>query len=439
MVGACRPGRHMRGSGSPTYSGSLEAFGAPKLPLPRGSGRRIRSSEPLLKLRKGLEGLGSALSTDQILFYSHENSVVEAAAKAAGITQPVNRLVAYAVGPAPKKAKTAVAGPGAGEVTLVTNGPTPAKAAAFTNAYAKALGDYINGLVSSKQQAQLQQVQSTVNKLKFEIAASGSKAPASLTSQLSTAQADEQTLIATPVTTGYQVLRSATASAAVSSGGGKASPTSSKKVRLLGGFVVGLIIGAGIVLILALLDKRLRDSSRAANHFGFPIVAEIPLPSKMNGQCDVSALSLRNAWDSPVAEAYQMLRMAVVLEDLAGELVYDAGPEAQQLGSTAIGIAHSDGAAPTGFSADQYSSGRFGGLSWRRNCQTRGCGQPGCVLRPCGPTGSCDEHSGYPIERGRWSGQGPRTGRYFGESCGSRAGDPCRERFVSVVERVCSE
>ena len=172
---------------------------------------------------KGLEGLGSALSTDQILFYSHENSVVEAAAKAAGITQPVNRLVAYAVGPAPKKAKTAVPGPGAGEVTLVTNGPTPAKAAAFTNAYAKALGDYINGLVSSKQQAQLQQVQSTVNKLKFEIAASGSKAPANLTSQLSSAQADEQTLIATPVTTGYQVLRSATASAAVSSGGGKAS------------------------------------------------------------------------------------------------------------------------------------------------------------------------------------------------------------------------
>ena len=63
-------------------------------------------------------------STDQIVFYSHENSVVEAAAKAAGITQPVNRLVAYAVGPAPKKAKTAVAGPGAGEVTLVTTGPT---------------------------------------------------------------------------------------------------------------------------------------------------------------------------------------------------------------------------------------------------------------------------------------------------------------------------
>ena len=108
-------------------------------------------------------------------------------------------------------------------MTLVTTGPTAAKSAAFTNAYAKALGNYINGLVSSKQQAQLQQVQSTINKLKWEIAASGSKAPANLTSQLSSAQADEQTLIATPVTTGYQVLRPATASAAVRSGGGKAS------------------------------------------------------------------------------------------------------------------------------------------------------------------------------------------------------------------------
>ena len=57
----------------------------------------------------------------------------------------------------------------------------------------------------------------------------------------------------------------------------------------------------------------------------------------------MSALSLPNASDSPVAEAYQMLRMAVVLEDLAGELVYDAGPvEAQQLGSTRTGTSNTD-------------------------------------------------------------------------------------------------
>ena len=36
-----------------------------------------------------------------------------------------------------------------------------------------------------------------------------------------------------------------------------------------------------------------------------------------------------------------MLRMAVILEDLAGELVYDAGhPEAQPFGSTTIEVAN---------------------------------------------------------------------------------------------------
>ena len=66
----------------------------------------------------------------------------------------------------------------------------------------------------------------------------------------------------------------------------------------------------------------------------------------MNGECDASALSYPNASDSPVAEAYQMLRMAVILEDLAGELVYDAGqPEAQLLGSTTRGV-EADGLDP---------------------------------------------------------------------------------------------
>ena len=282
-----------------------------------------------------LSALGSGLTTEQIVFYAGETSVVGAAAKAVGITQPVNTLNVAAAGPAPKAGI-------AGEVALLATGPTPAKSAAFTNAYAKALGEYINGLASSKQQAQLQQVQHTINDLKFEIFTGGSKVPASLTTQLASAQTDEQAIIASPVTTGYQVIRTATASEAKRAGGkAGGGATSSKKVRLLGGFLIGLIIGAGIVLISALLDKRLRSSSRAADSFAFPVVAEIPLPSRMNGECDVSALSSPNASDSPVAEAFQMLRMAVILEDLAGDLVYDAGhPEAQPFGSKTIEVAN---------------------------------------------------------------------------------------------------
>jgi hypothetical protein len=260
-----------------------------------------------------LSGLGSELSTEQIVFYAGETSVIEAAAKAVGITQPANELDVYASGP---DRKTGIAG----QVNLLAVGPTPAKSAAFSNAYAKALGDYINGLVSSKEQGQLQQVQRTITDLKFAIAADGSKAPASLSSQLASAQADEQTIIASPATTGYQVIRPATASGAArvagkTTGGGA---TSSKKVRLLAGFLIGLIIGAGIVLLLALLDKRLRDSVRAANSFGFPVVAEIPLPSNKNGKWDISALSSPDASGSPVTEAFQMLRMAVSLRTWPG-------------------------------------------------------------------------------------------------------------------------
>ena len=95
-------------------------------------------------------------------------------------------------------------------------------------------------------------------------------------------------------------------------------------MRLLGGFAVGVIIGAGLVLILALLISDCAIS-RAANNFGFPVVAEIPLPSKRNGESDILALSSPIASSSPIAESFQMLRMAVTLEELAGELVYDAG------------------------------------------------------------------------------------------------------------------
>ncbi len=285
---------------------------------------------------RNTNGLGAGITTQQIVFYSGEQSVIAAAAKAAGITAPANELTTYAAGPAPR---TGIAG----QVALVTTGPTPAKSAAFTNAWAKAIGDYISGLVSSTQGAQLQQVQQTINNLKWEIAANGSKVPPNLTAQLAAAQANQQSLLAPP-DTGYQIIRSASAASATRAGGKTLSgATSSKKVRLLGGFVIGAAIGAGLVLVLALLDKRLRDASRAASNFGFPVVAEIPLPSKRNGESSSWALSSPNAAGSPVAESFQMLRMAVALEDLAGDLVYDAGEhEVRPLGSTKIGVSDSD-------------------------------------------------------------------------------------------------
>ena len=69
---------------------------------------------------RSLSGIGSELSTGQIVFYAQESAVAQAAAKAVGITAHASEISAYAAGPAPK---TGIAG----EVTLVTNGPTAAE------------------------------------------------------------------------------------------------------------------------------------------------------------------------------------------------------------------------------------------------------------------------------------------------------------------------
>ncbi len=120
-----------------------------------------------------------------------------------------------------------------------------------------------------------------------------------------------------PVNTGFvlqQPALFATRSAA------KTSLSSSRKVRLLAGLVIGALAGAAIVLLRELLDKRLRSASRAESNFGFPVVVEIPaLPVKAGqspGGQPIPVDVVREP-ESPGAEAYRMLRMSVLFEALA--------------------------------------------------------------------------------------------------------------------------
>ncbi len=120
-----------------------------------------------------------------------------------------------------------------------------------------------------------------------------------------------------PVSTGFvlqQPAEFATRSAA------STNITSSRKVRLLAGLVIGALVGAGIVLLRELLDKRLRTAARAESNFGFPVVVEIPaLPVKAGqsaGSQPIPVDVVREP-ESPGAEAYRMLRMSVLFEGLA--------------------------------------------------------------------------------------------------------------------------
>ncbi len=119
------------------------------------------------------------------------------------------------------------------------------------------------------------------------------------------------------VATGYTILHPALGATKVHAGV-KASLGASRKVRVGAGLVIGLVIGAGIVLLRELLDKRLRNAARAEANFGFPVVVEIP--TAVLGATPVGLAPMVDVIrepDSPGAEAYRMLRMSVMFEGLA--------------------------------------------------------------------------------------------------------------------------
>jgi Mrp family chromosome partitioning ATPase len=238
--------------------------------------------------------------------------VVLAAAKQAGRTGSLAELDREITVTADNAKKDAAVGSGAaGTLKLTGTGATPDRSAAFTNAFADQLGTYMSNLVAQRNLGELAAAKQKVTELEGEIAALGkTKASTSLENQLNASLAQEQALSAASSSTGYLILQPAQASSATKTGGGALDGLgSSRLVRGFAGLLIGLVLAVGIVLVLEMLDKRIRGSSRAEETFGFPVVAEIPIPSKENGAGVVSVFS---GDSTPTAEAYRMLRMSVL-------------------------------------------------------------------------------------------------------------------------------
>ena len=250
--------------------------------------------------------LASGVTTSQITFYARTDQVVLAAAKQVGRTGSLSELESQITVTA-DAAKRAAA---TGTIKLSGTGATPGSSAAFTNAFANQLGIYMSSLVGQRNQGQLAAAKQKVSQLQAEIAALGkARISAGLQNQLNNALSQEQALATAAPSTGYLVLQPAEASSAIKTGGALGSIGTSRPVRGFAGLLIGLVIAAGIVLVLEMLDKRIRGSSRAEETFGFPVVAEIPIPSKENGAGVVSVFS---GASTPTAEAYRMLRMSVL-------------------------------------------------------------------------------------------------------------------------------
>jgi Mrp family chromosome partitioning ATPase len=253
------------------------------------------------------------VTTNQISFYAKTDEVVLAAAKQVGRTGSLTELEREITVGADTAGSAGAAGPAknnsVGTIKLTGTGATPQKSAAFTNAFADQLGTYMSTLIGQRNQGQVAAAKAKVSAIQSEIAALGKKVNPSLENQLNVALTQEQVVSAASASTGYLILQPAQASVATKTGGGLGGLGSSRLVRGVAGFVIGLVLAAGIVLVLEMLDKRIRGSSRAEETFGFPVVAEIPIPSKENGAGVVSVFS---GDSTPTAEAYRMLRMSVL-------------------------------------------------------------------------------------------------------------------------------
>jgi len=231
--------------------------------------------------------LNGSVTDAQILFEANSSTTLQQVASDAGMDIPAYALPAYMVASAVAAKGTGLAGPikrnTPTNVQLTAFGPTEVAAVLLANQYSQTLGNVMTEKATEKQ----------------------AQNPKSGASSGAT------------VATGYTVLHPALA-ATKAHAGVKASLGASRKVRVGAGLVIGAVIGAAIVLLRELLDKRLRNASRAEANFGFPVVVEIPAavlgatPAGLAPMVDV----IREP-HSAGAEAYRMLRMSVMLEGLA--------------------------------------------------------------------------------------------------------------------------
>lgn len=111
------------------------------------------------------------------------------------------------------------------------------------------------------------------------------------------------------------------------------APPDSRLARLAIALVIGLLAGAGLVLVLERVDTRIRTSEQASERFGYPVIAEIPTFRRDLRKGIVTA----DHPTSPSADAFRLLGAGVHValrsgsEDDAADrgrvvLVTSAGP-----------------------------------------------------------------------------------------------------------------
>ncbi len=239
---------------------------------------------------------GTGVTTSTILLWANNFYVKISAITDAGLSsdslalaaQMTGTAITYAQlesGPKPAtsttgaSAKAPTSSANNGLVQLDASGTTPALAIKLTDAYAKAVENGVNTAFTNHQQSQ----------------------PKSQTASQ-------------PATSGFTILLPALNRNTFKTVTSSPNQLASKKVRLLLGAVLGLLVAALLVLVRELLDKRMHKASQVENHFKYPVVAEIPEPADTKTAQHV--LEVVDDPGSPTAETYRKLRMSILFERL---------------------------------------------------------------------------------------------------------------------------
>jgi Mrp family chromosome partitioning ATPase len=263
--------------------------------------------------------LNGTVTGQQILFLANINDNKQQVADAAGLDVPSYALSGYL------SASIAPVGTGTGvnsgkigkttptQVLLTGRGATSQAAVNLSNVYAVVLESIVADAATAKQS---QNPRSSL---------SSPSSPAGATAF-----------------TGYTIITPA--QFGTRSGKAKASLSASRKVRGLAGLVIGALVGAAIILLRELLDKRLRNAARAEANFGFPVVVEIPsgtlgAASALPGLAPM--VDVIREPGSPGAEAYRMLRVSVMFEGLAS-LSGPTDPYALGFDASTVGMPRAD-------------------------------------------------------------------------------------------------
>jgi capsular exopolysaccharide synthesis family protein len=188
-------------------------------------------------------------------------------------------------------------------LTIEVEGDNAQEVAARADAFAEALIASVTADAVDTYNAQVAAAQKKLTDLQAELARTIDPTTRDqLTDEIAGARDGVDTAIGSgPPEAGIQSIDAATVDTEASTG---------QKQRIAIAGFVGLLIGAGLALILSRFDTRIHTRELAEDAFGAPVIGEIPLLSRKALHAGITTAARA---ESPAAEAYRGLRSALML------------------------------------------------------------------------------------------------------------------------------